>query len=306
LSAGRHLVGLVGCGDWGRHILRDLVELGAVVHVVARSEASRERARAGGAASIVGRVDQLPAVGAYVVATTVSTHAEVAADCLSSGRPVFCQKPLTADPVSARALADAAGDRLFVMDLWRHHPGVEALAAMVRDGRYGAVRAVELERLGWGCAHPDVDPVWVLAPHDLSIVQELLGALPAPVAARADRARGLACGLVALLGDEPWVSVAVSSRAPERRRRVRVLFEDAVAELGGAYVDHVTVHPGGDRLDPTVPEPQLVAVSTELPLRRQLAAFLGHLDGGPPPRSRGTDAAHAVEVLGDLRRMAGI
>jgi predicted dehydrogenase len=230
----------------------------------------------------------------------------VTEECLHAGGPVFCQKPLTADPVSARALADAAGDRLFVMDLWRHHPGVEALAAMVRDGRYGAVRAVELERLGWGCAHPDVDPVWVLAPHDLSIVQELLGALPAPVAARADRAHGVARGLVALLGDDPWVTVAVSSRAAERRRRVRVLFEDGVAELGGAYADRVTVHPVRDRLDPAVPEPEVVAISTELPLRRQLAAFLGHLDGGPPPRSRAADAAHAVEVLGALRAMAGI
>ncbi len=62
-------VGLVGCGNWGRHILRDLVALGCRTTVVARSQESRARAGEGGAAAVVQSVADLPAVAGVVVAT---------------------------------------------------------------------------------------------------------------------------------------------------------------------------------------------------------------------------------------------
>ena len=85
-TAGRPRVALAGCGRWGRHVLRDLVALGCDVPVVARSEASRERARDGGAERIVGDFSELGAVDGVVVATPTATHAEVAEEALELGR----------------------------------------------------------------------------------------------------------------------------------------------------------------------------------------------------------------------------
>jgi len=59
-------VGLVGCGRWGRFILRDLLSLGCCVTVVSSSEAGRENARAGGAKHIVENIGQLPQVGVVI------------------------------------------------------------------------------------------------------------------------------------------------------------------------------------------------------------------------------------------------
>jgi predicted dehydrogenase len=70
-------IGLVGCGDWGRHILRDLRVLGAEVMVVARSETSRGRALAGGAASLHRTIGELPPADGYVIATNTPSHAAV-------------------------------------------------------------------------------------------------------------------------------------------------------------------------------------------------------------------------------------
>ena len=130
---------LVGCGRWGRHILRDLIALGCEVPVVARSEASIERAREGGAAEIVADIASLGAVDGVVVATPTSTHAEVVEEALGLGAPVFVEKPLTADVDSARRVAAIAPDRLFVMDKWRYHPGVRELARIAQSGELGPV-----------------------------------------------------------------------------------------------------------------------------------------------------------------------
>ena len=71
------VVGLVGCGSWGRHVLRDLVKLGCEVPVVARSPESRARAEEGGAALVVPDVESLPRLDGLVAVTATSSHAEV-------------------------------------------------------------------------------------------------------------------------------------------------------------------------------------------------------------------------------------
>ena len=70
-------IALVGCGRWGRHVLRDLMTLGVRVVVVARDPQSIAAARAGGAVEVVASVEALPAVDGAVVATPTSTHADV-------------------------------------------------------------------------------------------------------------------------------------------------------------------------------------------------------------------------------------
>ncbi len=128
----------MGCGAWGRYILRDLVSLGCEVPVVARSERSVANAREGGAATIVGSIEELPEVAGVVVATPTSSHAEVVEEALGLGVPVYVEKPLTDDAAAAERLAAQAPDRLFVMDKWRYHPGVEALAELARSDELGA------------------------------------------------------------------------------------------------------------------------------------------------------------------------
>src|ERR1041385_3687190 len=98
-------IGLVGCGHWGRFILRDLVSRGCEVMVVANSAESKQRALEGGAAAVVSSLAELPPVGAVVVATPTSTHAAVIEELLERGVPIFTEKPLTADAESAARLA---------------------------------------------------------------------------------------------------------------------------------------------------------------------------------------------------------
>lgn len=295
-------VGLVGCGGWGRHVLRDLVALGGEVEVVARSAESRERAEAGGAARIAGTIGELGRVDGVVCATPETLHAATVARALELGVPVFSEKPLTVDPASASRLAEAAPERLFVMDKWRYHPGVEALRDLAASGELGAVHALALKRLGWGVRHPTSDAIWHLCPHDVSIALEILGSIPGPRFAVAERQGAMTTGLNAALGADPWVAIEASIAYPKHHREVRVVFEDGIAVLESPMAEAIKVAPA-DALGGEVEERP---IGDELPLERELAAFLEHLRGGPPPRSSAAEGAAIVEAVGALRELAGL
>lgn len=297
------VVGLVGCGKWGRHILRDLVTLGCDVPVVARSPESRARAEDGGARAVVADIASLPTVDGIVVATPTSTHREVVEQALEIGVPVFCEKPLADDAGDAAELARLASDRLFVMDKWRYHAAVLELASIARERRLGAVAGLRTVRVGWGSPHDDVDVVWVVAPHDLAITLEVMGALPVPEAAVAQSHGREALVLSGVLRRDGWWQVLeASGRSPERTRRVELHCEHGVAVLAGGWDEHVSVFRAG----PQGVEEERIETPGELPLLAELRAFVGHLDGGPPPKSSAAEGAAVVATIAELRRLAGI
>jgi hypothetical protein len=115
----------------------------------------------------------------------------------------------------------------------------------------------------------------------------------------ADAVDGAAEGMVALLGERPWQAIEVSARSPERRREVTLVCEQGVAFLADGYSDRVIVRTGEDRVEER-------PISTELPLLRELRAFVGHLDGGPPPRSSAAEGLTIVRRIAELRSLAGL
>jgi predicted dehydrogenase len=299
-------IGLVGCGSWGKHILRDLAALECQVAVVARSDRSRANAEAGGAATIVRSVGELPDVEGVVVATPTATHPAAIDEALGLGVPVFVEKPLTNDAEAADRIAAAAPDRVFVMDKWRYHPGVELLGEIARSEELGPVSGLRTTRIGWGNPHEDVDAVWTLAPHDLSIALEILGSVPEPRSAVADGLDGIATGLVAMLGESPWYAFEVSSRAARERREITLVCEEGIATLADGYSDAVQVVRGRDPRKREDPDTELRAISSELPLLRELQAFVEHVRGGPPPRSSAAEGAAIVRTITELRALAGL
>lgn len=292
------VVGLVGCGAWGALVLRDLRLLGADVHVVARSSASVARAKDGGAARIDDDVAGLGDVAAIVVATPIATHAETVSQVLGLGVPVYVEKPLCDDVGAADELAALAPRRLFVMDKWRYHPGVAAIARIAREGSLGRVHGLRTVRVQPDNRHEE-DAVWVLVPHDLAIALEILGEVPEPRAASGVWDGDRLVTLHALLGTElGWHVCEVSERAPATERRVELHCDEGVAVLAGGWDEHVLVHrPGGT-------DPERIDARGELPLLAELRAFLRFVDGGSPPKSSAVEGAAAVRAIAKLRALA--
>jgi predicted dehydrogenase len=151
-----------------------------------------------------------------------------------------------------------------------------------------------------------VDGIWILAPHDLAIALEILGAIPPARSALAERVEDEATGLIALLGDDPWVVFEISTRYPEYRREIRLHCRDGVAILNDGYSQHVQVTRNVDLRESKAPAAELRPISAEFPLLRELRTFVEHLAGGPPPRSSAADGALIVSAVAELRQLAGL
>ena len=291
------IVGQIGCGKWGARVLRDLRTLGCDVRVVARSVASVARAEESGAVAVVREITDLGAVDAIVVETPIATHAEVLVEALEQPVPVFVEKPLCDDVDDADRLVALAPERLFVMDKWRYHPGVLALAEVAQTGRLGRPRGLRTIRVQPDNRH-DEDATWVLAPHDLAIGLEVLGELPRPTAASGVWDGDRLVTLHALLeADDAWHAVELSERAPCMERRIELHCDDGLGVLEDAWDEHIVIYTpnrGSERVE----------ASGELPLLAELRAFVDHVAGGAAPRSSVAEGAEVVRTIAELRSLA--
>jgi predicted dehydrogenase len=158
-------------------------------------------------------------------------------------------------------------------------------------------------RTCWENPHPDVDAVWILMPHELAIVLEIVGYIPDPVSAVSEHSQSEMTGLLGVLGTAPHVVVEVSTRFVGSFRAVWLNFRDGGASLRDAYSPHIEIrrtHGAAQSDDPQDSR----AISSELPLLRELRTFVRYLEGGPPPKSDARESVRIVEVITKLRQLA--
>lgn len=185
-------VGVIGAGPWGNNLVRCVAESEAGDLVaVCEADASLRRRLAGRFpnARIVGGLDDLLAVGgvdAVVIATPASLHFGHARRALLAGKHVLVEKPLctnTADAAELCRLAEAGGRVLLVGHTYLYNNLVHEVKRRIESGQLGRVRYLCSRRLNLGRVRTDVDALWNLAPHDVSIACCLLDGLPKSVSA---------------------------------------------------------------------------------------------------------------------------
>jgi predicted dehydrogenase len=175
-------VGIVGCGYWGPNLIRNFSSC-PQTEVIAVCDASPSRLEAiGRSFSHLARVASLDDLltlnlDAVAIATPVSTHYPLAERCLNAGLHVLVEKPLTSSVPEARALIElAARNRrvLMVDHTYLFSNAVRRIKEIVTAGELGELYYVDSVRINLGLFQSDINVVWDLAPHDLSIVDHVL------------------------------------------------------------------------------------------------------------------------------------
>jgi predicted dehydrogenase len=316
-------IGVIGAGYWGPKHVRVFNELPmARVTMVAdldrrRLAAIRQQYRAVRTTTDIDDVLASRDVQAVVVATPPSTHAAIARAALLAGKHVLVEKPIALSSVDAQSVNQLARDRgrvLMVGHTFLFNPAVQKLRQLVLDEELGDVYYVHAQRLNLGLFQRDVNVLWDLAPHDISILMYVLGNDPLAVsshgAAYVQHGVEDVAHLLLLFPHHVRAELHVSWLDPNKVRRITVVgsrkmvvYDDVEALAKIRVFDRgVDAPPRTDSFgefqlsyrygDVTIPH-----LPVAEPLRLECQHFLDCIRGGSTPLTDGEQGLKVVQVL---------
>ncbi|MGQ0779053.1 MAG: Gfo/Idh/MocA family protein [Pseudonocardiales bacterium] len=194
---------VIGAGYWGPNLVRNAQATeGLRVQALCDLDVDRARRVLGeySTVPVVGSLDEVladPAVHAVAIATPASTHLPVAMAALDAGKHVLVEKPLAASYAEGLALvrhAERLGLVLMLDHTYCYTPAVQYLRSLIRSRAIGELQYLDSVRINLGLVQPDVDVLWDLAPHDLSIFDTVLPDDVIPVAVSAQGSDPIGAG----------------------------------------------------------------------------------------------------------------
>jgi predicted dehydrogenase len=180
-------IGIIGCGYWGPNLLRNFAESEAAeLRAICDVDASRLAVigrRYPGARATTEYSELLndPGLEAVVIATPVATHYPIAREALLAGKHVLIEKPLTACVREAEeliGLSERNGLTLMVDHTFVYTGAVRKIKEIVDNGELGDLLYFDSNRINLGLFQRDINVVWDLAPHDLSIMDFIIERQP--------------------------------------------------------------------------------------------------------------------------------
>ena len=184
--------GVIGYGYWGPNVVRNLdrLESAEVVAVCDKSPASRKKVAKAYPDVLVtedsAELMSSPDIDAIAVVTPVWTHYELAKAALLNGKHIFVEKPFTSNAAQAQELIELAAQRnlkIMVDHTFLFTGAVTKIKQLLDDGSLGKLYYYDSTRVNLGLFQHDVNVVWDLAPHDLSIIDHLIEQAPEALSA---------------------------------------------------------------------------------------------------------------------------
>ena len=321
-SPRRLKVGVIGYGYWGPKLLRNFqslktTEVSMVADLNPKLLSDAQQYYRELETTQDHRALLASDVDAVVIATPVSTHYKLASEALAAGKHVLVEKPLTRTSAEGRRLVEMAEERgltLMVGHTFEYNPAVEMLRSLIASGEIGKVHYVATTRTNLGLFQKDINVLWDLAPHDLSILLYILGQRPVSVTAS-----GAACvqpgiqdvaRMTVDFADGVQAHVHVSWLDPCKVRRVTVVgtkkmvvFDDVEAQEKikiydkGVDVPERTADFGEFQLSYRYGGITIPRVALQEPLALECAHFADCILEKKTPRSSGQVGVNVVRVL---------
>lgn len=314
---------VIGLGYWGPNLTRNIAivpeaELAALCDIDETRLEAQSRLYPGARAT-TSRQEILedPSIDAVAIATPVSSHASLVKEALSANKHVLVEKPLASTVAEAEelvALAAKCHRTLMVDHVFIYSPAVRKLAELYRDEAFGDLRFIDSVRINLGLVQQDVNVIWDLAPHDLSIFDYILGRGPRSVLTAARVGPGAELATLAHLhldyGEGLLASVHVNWLSPVKIRHLLIggsrrsalyndldqseplkLYDRGVDGLEGPEARRrvFVSYRAGDVLSPKIDKVE--------PLRNVIAHFCDCVRTGTTPLSDGRSGIRMVQAL---------
>ncbi len=306
-------IGVIGCGNWGRHLVRNFHEMGLLAGVSdIRTEAVQSMLGTYGIASLT--ADEMFAsreIDAVVIATPAEEHFRLGLRAIETGKHVFVEKPISVTGAEADRLTAAshqAGSVLMVGHVLRYHPCFLELHRIVRSGGVGRVQYLRTVRSANYGYRRNENALWGFAPHDISMMLALAGETPVRVFAHGDHVAGRPGADIALAaldfpsGIKGNLFVSWFNHVKEQKLIVSgesgvIVFDDCEP-----WERKLVVYRHGDGGGGFPGEGDCVAVSQAEPLRAECDHFVGCIRDGRSPTTDGAEGSAVVHVLTSMIR----
>lgn len=309
-------VAVIGCGYWGKNLVRDFAGHGALEAIVEANPATRDALVATYKVRALTVEEALAdaKIDGVVIAAPAEVHYALAKQALNAGKHVYVEKPLALnvkDGAELVALAERKGLRLMVGHLLQYHPAFLVLKAFVASGKIGRLTYVYSNRLSFGILRREEDVLWSFAPHDISMLLALVGEEPVDVAAFA------APTLHPTIGDFCQVQMRFANGVkghvfcswlhPFKEQRLvvvgengSVVFEDSAknpADKLKFYANRVDWANGAPRAVKAEGDGEPIPYGDANPLKDECRHFLDAIASGNAPRTDGAEGLRVLRVL---------
>ena len=320
-------VGVIGCGYWGPNIIRNFYEAPEadlkMVCDLRQERLDHIQSRYPDLATSRNYHDMLKSeIEAVVIATPVSTHHCLAMDCLRAGKHVLVEKPLAGNSADGLEMVITARELKKVLmagHTFVYNPAVIALKEIIASGEIGRVYYINSTRVNLGLYQPDVNVIWDLAPHDISILNYILGLNPFSTSARGGMYVKKGTFDVAYLTlhypENVMADLRVSWLDPCKIRRItivgskKMIVYDDIEPVDKVkiYNKGVDVQPYSDTFEEfhmayRYGEEVIYPLNWQEPLRAECLHFLECIQEGRPSRSGGIEGLKVIQVLEAAQR----
>lgn len=316
-------VGVIGLGYWGPKLARNFAE---IEDVELAWICDQSQARLAHVASLYPRAHATPDyhellssdVDAIVLATPVSTHYPLGMQALQAGKHILVEKPLAAAYAHALEIAETAErSRLVAMvgHTFQYNAAVNTVRDLIARGELGRIYYIDSTRVNLGLLQPDINVIWDLAPHDISILLHILGVDPYQVSAvgqvyiqKRQQLHEVAY-LSLYFPSDILANIRVSWLDPVKQRRITVVGSRKMLVYDDIAEEKVVLYDKGVEVPPYSDTPEefhmsyrhgaetVVPIDWQEPLRLECQAFRDSILLGKPSDSNARMGARVVKVL---------
>ena len=320
-STGMPKVAVVGVGYWGKNLVRNFNDLGALAALCdeqASVESNYGKQYPGVRFHREYR-DVLadPSITAVALATPAISHFEMAKAALEAGKDVLVEKPLAIDVKHGEELvrlASAKGRILMVGHILRYHPAILKLQQLIRDGALGKINYLYSNRLNIGKIRTEENILWSFAPHDISVMLSLLNEMPTRVSCQGGAWLSHNVADVTLSHfDFPsgvQAHIFVSWLHPVKEQKLVVVGSEKMAVFDDTADHKLVLYPHRVEWKNRIPTAvkaaaEVVTLEEKEPLRAECQHFLDCIQSRTAPVSDGAEGLRVLRVLDACQRAIG-
>jgi UDP-2-acetamido-3-amino-2,3-dideoxy-glucuronate N-acetyltransferase len=313
LSVNKAKVAVIGCGVWGRNLVRNFYNLEALYSVCDMdSEALCAISSQYNGIKCMCDFDEVlktQEIKGIIIATPSHTHYPLVKKALEAGKHVYVEKPIATNSCEAKELneiADEKGLVLMVGHLLLYHPAVTRLKTLIKEGVLGDIKYVQSDRLNVNFFRNDRSVMWDLTPHDLSMAAYILDKKPLSV----QSAVGCSVnndGIIDIahidvnFEDNILVHLSDSWIHPVKRVVLIARGADATAVLDDTLSENkLVIYDNFSQEKRIVETPDYIEIE---PLKLECQHFLSCIENKIKPRSDGLNGYEVVKILEDAEKI---